>query len=93
MSQCGHGGDGGALLSTTGRGGGDEETGILAPVGALLPLSTGLVPKCFDLCGEVSIARGDAEQYTIERFELGRVVEDRDVGGLRWCIHLGQDLV
>lgn len=45
VSQSGHGSDGSRLLTTTGGSSSDEETGLLAPVAAGSPDSTGLVPE------------------------------------------------
>lgn len=45
VSQGGHGGEGSGLLTTAGSSSGDEETGLLAPVTAGGPDSTGHVPE------------------------------------------------
>lgn len=93
MYQCRHSGDYGALLSTTEGAGGNEDTSILAPVAAGRPLLAGLVPEGLPLGWEVTVTGGNTEEDSVERLELGRVVEDGDVGRLGRSVHLGQDLI
>jgi hypothetical protein len=87
-----HGRNASALLSTTLGTGGNEQSGILAPEGALRPLSAGLVPEGLELCGKVSVASGDAEQDAVKGFELGWIVKDGHIW-LGWGVHLGEDLL
>jgi hypothetical protein len=54
VSKGAHGSNAGGLLTATETCGGNEETSVLAPEGAVLPLTTGLVPEYLELSGEVT---------------------------------------
>lgn len=69
VAQSRHGSESGALLSTTLGTGSDEETGVFAPVGTGLPLTTGGVPEGLPLRGEVSVTSGDAEEEGVVLLE------------------------
>lgn len=74
-------------LTTTEGTGGDEETGIFAPVTTRSPDTASLVPEGFPLGREVTIASWDTEQNGIvlkESVGLGN-----GVVGLRGSVHLG----
>ena len=43
-----------------------------------MPLLAGLVPEGLELCGEVAVAGGNAEEDSVEFFEDGGVVEGGD---------------
>lgn len=93
VGQSRHGGDGCGLLAAAEGTGADEETGVLAPEGALLPLLASLVPEGLELGREVAVAGGDAEEDGVVRLEIGGVVQDRNVGGLGRGVHLAEDVV
>lgn len=86
-----HGGDGSGLLATTGGTGGDEETGVLAPVAAGSPDGAGLVPEGLPLSGEVAVAGGDTEEDGIVLQEVGGL--SNGVAGLGRGVHLAQHLL
>jgi len=69
------------------------QSSVLAPVRALGPLSTRLIPKGFKLRREISVAGWDAKEDSIESLELGGVVEGGYVGGLGRSVHLGEDIL
>ena len=71
MSQCRHGRDDRAFLTTADSARGDEHTSVLAPVGAGLPLMSTCVPESLPLCGEIAISGGDAEEEGVVGFEGG----------------------
>lgn len=81
-----------ALLATSEGTSGDEEASVLAPEGALRPLLASLVPEGLELCGEVAVAGGDAEEDTVKSLELSGVVENAHIS-LGGCVHLGQDFL
>lgn len=73
VSQGGHGSKGGRLLTTSGRGSGDEQTSELAVETTSLPLGTGSIPEGLPLSREVSVAGGDADQKGIVLGQSGGV--------------------
>ncbi len=91
VSESAHGGNDGGLLATTGGAGGDEDTGILAPVTTGGPDGAGLVPEGLPLSREVTVAGRDAEQDGIVLQKVGRL--GNWVVGLGRGVHLGQDLL
>lgn len=93
VSESAHGGERGALLSTTLGGGRDEQTSVLAPEGTSLPLATGLVPEGAPLGREVAVAGGDTEEEGIVLLEDGGVGEGGDGAILGRGVHLGEDLL
>lgn len=85
----GHGGNRGALLSTTGSCSGDEYTCVLAPKCARCPeLSCG-IPEGLPLCWEVAITSWNTNQECV----IGREDIGCDFGHvwLGWSMHLRQD--
>jgi len=91
VSESGHGGKAGRLLSTTHGGSRDEETGELASVGTGGPLLTSGVPEGLPLSWEVTVSGWDTEQEGIVLLEdLG--VDDWDGLGLWRSVHLSKDL-
>jgi len=91
VSEGGHGGNAGRLLSTTLGGGRDEETGELASVGTSGPLLTGAVPEGLPLGWEVTVSGWDTEEESVVLLEdLG--VDDWDRLGLWWSVHLSENL-
>ena len=58
-----------------------------------MPLLARLVPEGLELCGEVAVAGGDAEEDSVEFFEDGGVVEGGDRGVLGGCVHLVEDVL
>lgn len=91
VSDGGHGGNAGRLLSTTLGGGRDEETSELAGVGTSGPLLTGAVPEGLPLGREVTVSGWDTEEESVVLLEdLG--VDDWDRLGLWWSVHLSEDL-
>ena len=91
VSQSAHGSNGSRLLATTEGTGGDEETGILAPVTTRGPDTASLVPEGFPLGREVTVASGNTEQNGIVLKEGVRL--GNGVVGLGGSVHLGQDLI
>ena len=57
--------EGGRFLASSQRGGGDENAGILAPIGSGLPLLTGVVPEGLPLGRKVPVTSGDSEEKSI----------------------------
>lgn len=92
MSERAHGRNASGLLSSTDAGGGNEQSGVLAPEATLLPLGAGGVEEGFPLSGEVAVAGGDTEQDAVVLLEFGRC-DDRDGRILRWGIHLLEDFL
>ena len=72
VSQRAQRGNDSALLSSTGSGCGDENTGVFAVVGTGLPLSTGVVPECLELGGEVAVSGGNTHEEAIIFYDLIR---------------------
>lgn len=66
MGQRTHGRQHGALLPTAKRRRAHKDAGVFAPVAALHPLPTGMVPEDLPLGGEVAVAGRDAEQEGVE---------------------------
>lgn len=91
VSEGAHGSNGSGLLTTTEGTGGDEKTGILAPVTTSGPDTTGLVPEGLPLGREVTIASRDTEQNGIVLQQS--VGLSNGVAGLGGSVHLGQDLI
>lgn len=87
-----HASNSSALLSTTKGTSRDEHARVLAPERALRPLLAGLVPEGLELCWEVAVTRGDAEEDAVKGLKLGGVLEDADVG-LGGRVHLGEDIL
>lgn len=82
MRHGAHGRDDGALLPAARRSRGDEDAGVLAPIGAVGPLLAGVVPEGLPLGGEVAVAGRDAEEEGVVLRELvGRDFGDRGFGG------------
>ena len=88
-----HAGNGSRLLATAQGARRNEDTGVLSPEGALLPLLARLVPEGLELCGEVAVAGGDAEEDAVEFFEDGWVLEDGDRRVLGRRVHLVEDVL
>jgi len=88
-----HAGNGSRLLATAQGARRNEDTGVFAPEGALLPLLARLVPEGLELCGEVAVAGGDAEEDAVEFFEDGWVLEDGDRRVLGRRVHLVEDVL
>jgi hypothetical protein len=93
VSKGAHGGDAGRLLATTLGAGADEQTGVLAPVGAVGPLLARVVKESLPLRGEVAVAGGDTEEDGVVLLEGGGVGQEGNIGGLAGSAHLGQDLL
>lgn len=91
VSEGAHGRKSSGLLTTTLGTGGDEETGILAPVATGSPDSTGLVPESLPLGREVTVTGGDTEENSII-LEQSLGLDD-GVAGLGRSVHLSQDLL
>lgn len=91
VSESAHGGNDSGLLATTGGTGGNEDTGILAPVAAGGPDGAGLVPEGLPLSREITVTGRDTEQDGIVLQEVGRL--SNGVAGLGRGVHLGQDLL
>lgn len=81
-----------ALLSTTWSTSRDKDTSILSPVCARSPLTSSRIPECLPLRGEVTITGGDTEEESVVLLEGGGV-DDGDVGGFGWCVHLGENFL
>ena len=81
-----------ALLAAALGGGRDEEAGVLAVVGARLPLLARVVPKGLPLVGQVAEAGRDPEEEGVILFELLRG-DEGDRCRLGGCVHFGQDLL
>ena len=81
----------GALLSAAERRRADEEAGIFAPKGALLPQRARSVPEGLPLAWEVAVARRHAEEEGVVLLELGRVVKGGDAVVLGGRVHLLED--
>lgn len=88
-----HSGQGSALLATTLGGSGDEQTGVLTPVGTGLPLAAGLVPEGLPLGREVAVTGGDTEEEGVVLLEGLGVLEGGDLGRLWWGVHLLKHLL
>lgn len=80
-----------ALLSSSLRGGTDEDTNIFPVVSASLPLLASLVPEGFPLGREVAITGGNAKEEGVIFFKLVGG-DEGDGAGLAGCVHLGEDL-
>ena len=93
VSEGAHGSESSGLLSSTLGSGGDEETSILAPVQSLSPLLASLVPEGLPLSREVAVTCRYSKEDTIVLLENSGVREGFDVGGLGWCMHLGEDFI
>jgi hypothetical protein len=93
VSKGAHGGDAGRLLATTLGAGADEQTGVLAPVGAVGPLLARVVKESLPLRGEVAVTGGDTEEDGVVLLEGGGVGQEGDVGGLAGSAHLGENLL
>jgi hypothetical protein len=81
MSQRRHGCNGRALLSATWGTSGDEDTGILAPVGAGGPLATGGIPESLPLSREVTITGWHTEEECVLLINRQSRVDDYSI---RW---------
>lgn len=92
VSKRAHAGNGSALLSTSKGTSRDEHAGVLAPERALSPLLASLVPEGLELCWEVAVTGGDAEEDAVKGLELGGVLENADIG-LGRGVHLGEHLL
>ena len=90
MRERAHGRQAGALLSSSLRSSGDEETGVFAPETASCPLFSSLVPEGFPLGGEVAVAGGDAEEEGVVFFELVGG-DEGDACVLAWGVHFAED--
>ena len=88
-----HAGNGSRLLATAQGARRNEDTGVLSPEGALLPLLACLVPEGLELGGEVAVTGGDTEEDTVKGLQLGGVVQGSDVGGLGRSVHLVEDVL
>ena len=88
-----HGRDSGALLSTALGRGADEQTCVLAPEAAGLPLLASVVPEGPPLGREVTVAGRDAHQEGVVLLEGGWVGHLGDRGVLLGGVHLGQDIL
>lgn len=78
--------DGGFLPSPRAPSG-NEDTGVLSPVGSRLPLVASAIPECLPLGGEVAVPSWDTEQESVIALEdLG--CDEGNVGRLTWSIHL-----
>lgn len=86
-----HGGNGSRLLATTKGTGGNKETGVLAPVAARGPDTTGPVPEGLPLSGEVTVASGDTEKDGV--VVLQSVDLDDGVRRLRRSVHPREDVI
>ena len=86
-----HGGHSGALLATALGRGADEQTRVLAPEAARLPLLARVVPEGPPLRGEVAVARRDAHQEGVVLLEGRGVGHLGDRAVLFRRVHLGQD--
>lgn len=93
VSESAHGSKRGALLSTALSASGDEETSILAPEAARLPLLASVVPEGSPLGGPVAVAGGDAEEERVVLLEHRGVGDLGDRLVLGRSVHLGQDLL
>lgn len=89
VGQGADGSEGGGLLSSSLGAGGDEETGVLALEGTLLPKTASGVDEGLPLGGEVSETGGDTKEETVVVAE--QVGSDDGVVGLGGGVHLGQD--
>lgn len=61
VSEGAHGGDGSRLLATTESTGGNEETGVLAPVTTSGPDGASGIPEGLPLSRQVAVASRDTE--------------------------------
>lgn len=86
-----HGGNGSRLLATTEGTGGNEETGVLAPIATRGPDTTGPVPEGLPLSGEVTVASGDTEKDGV--VVLQSVGFDDGVRRLGRSVHFGEDVI
>lgn len=91
VGESAHGSKAGRLLATTLSAGGNEETGVLAPVTTGGPDTTSAVPEGLPLGGEVTVASGDTEQDGVVLKES--VGFGNGVAGLGGSVHLGQNIV
>lgn len=91
VSESAHGGNDGGLLTTTHGTGGNEDTGVLAPVATGGPDGAGLVPEGLPLSREVTVTGGDTEENGIVLQEIGGL--NNGVAGLGGGVHLGQNLL
>lgn len=91
VSESAHGSNGGRFLATTGSTGGDEDTGVLAPVATGGPDRAGLVPEGLPLSGEVTVTCGNTEKDCVV---LEQVVGlNKGVGGFGRGMHLDENIV
>ena len=65
VSERAQGCDGCGFLTSSQRGGGYENAGILAPVRSGLPLLTGLIPECLPLGRKVSVPGRNPEEKPV----------------------------
>lgn len=91
VSESAHRGKSSGLLTTTLGTGGDEETGVLAPVATRAPDATGLVPEGLPLSREVTVTGRDTEQNSVEGEEIGGL--SNGVASLSRSVHLSQNFV
>ena len=92
MRESAHCGQRRALLSSSLRGGADEDTNIFAVKAAGLPLLASLVPESFPLGGEVAVTGWNAKEEGVIFLELVRG-DERDGAGLAGCVHLREDFL
>ena len=72
VSQCAHGGNDGAFLSSTGSGCRDENTTVFAVISTGLPLSASAVPECLVLGGEVAESGRNTHEEAVIFYDLIR---------------------
>ena len=92
VRESAHGGQRRALLSSSLRGGADEDTNIFPVESASLPLLAGLVPEGFPLGGEVAVTGWNPKEEGVIFFELVRG-DERDGAGLAGGVHLREDFL
>lgn len=81
-----------ALLSSTLRGGANENTNIFPIEPASLPLLASLVPEGFPLSWEVAVTGWDTKEEGVIFFELVWG-DEGDGAGLAGRMHLGEDFL
>lgn len=80
------------LLSSSLRGGADEDTNIFPVESASLPLLASLVPEGFPLGGEVAVTGRNTKEEGVIFLELVRG-DERDGAGLAGGVHLREDFL
>lgn len=91
VSESAHGGDDSGLLTTAEGAGGNEDTGVLAPVATGGPDGAGLVPEGLPLSREVTVTGGDTEEDGIVLQKGGGL--NNGVVRLGGGVHLGENLL